>query len=115
MVIAAAVLVGVPGVVISSAPHHNPRGIQTSTRAAQAQSADTAGVAAAYGYPARCLRVTTSASDPTAASARVARTGSCARYRGYVDASFHWIDGGWRLVLDEGQLFVPNNLLAPGR
>ncbi len=104
--------------VISSAPRHTAPGIQGSTQAARAArtpSAGTAAVAAAYGYPARCLRVTISASDPTAASARVARTGPCARYRGYVDASFHWIDGGWRLVLDEGQLFVPNNLLAPGR
>jgi hypothetical protein len=30
-----------------------------------------------------------------------------------VNASFHRVGGAWRLVLDEGQLFVPNRLLRP--
>jgi hypothetical protein len=75
----------------------------------------TAAVAAAFGYPQRCLRITISAADPDYASAHVDRTGACASYRGYINASFHRVDGVWRLLLDEGQLFVPNSLLAPAQ
>lgn len=81
-------------------------------RVAHAQSAGPAGIAAAFGYPLRCLTITISNSDPAYARAQVDRTRTCAGYRGYVNASFHLIDGTWRLVLDEGQLFVPNDLLA---
>jgi hypothetical protein len=70
------------------------------------------GVAAAYGVPVRCLGVTISSHEPDYAQAHVDRTGGCARYHGYVNASFHRIDGSWRLTLDEGQLFVPNDELA---
>ncbi|MBV9423947.1 MAG: hypothetical protein JOZ98_13615 [Solirubrobacterales bacterium] len=114
-IIATAALLGVFIAVTSSAARHNPSATLGTTPTTQEDGAGAAGIAAAYGYPSRCLRVTISASDPNAATARVNRAGPCARYRGYVDASFHRIDGGWRLVLDEGQLFVPNNLLAPGR
>ena len=72
-----------------------------------------AGIAAAYGYPPRCLSVTLSASNPAYAHAHIDQRGRCARYRGYINASFHRIDGAWRLVLDEGQLFVPNRFLVP--
>ncbi len=81
--------------------------------AAPAPDAGPAGIAAAYGPPVRCLRITIAASNPTYARAHVDRRSACARYHGYVNASFHWIGGAWRLVLDEGQLFVPNDLLAP--
>jgi hypothetical protein len=83
-------------------------------RASPANHAEAAGVAAAYGYPLRCLTVTISASYPAYAAAHVDRGRGCARYHGYVNASFHRIDGSWRLLLDEGQLFVPNDLLRGG-
>ena len=76
------------------------------------QRAGTA-VAAAFGYPERCLRISVSVADPDFASVHVDRTGACGNYRGYVNASFHRVDGAWRLIFDEGQLFVPNGLLAP--
>jgi hypothetical protein len=77
-------------------------------------SADAAAVAAAFGYPRRCLRIAISAADPDYATAHVDRTGTCGAYRGYLNASLHRVGGVWRLVLDEGQLFVPNALLSPG-
>ena len=71
-------------------------------------------IAAAYGYPLRCLQITIAAADPAYARAHLDRTsaGGCGRDRGYLNASFHRVDGTWRLILDEGQLFVPNDLLA---
>lgn len=76
------------------------------------RTAVPAAVAAAFGYPLRCLTVTVSGSF---AHAHIDRSGTCARFRGYLNASFHLIDGRWRLVLDEGQLFVPNALLVGTR
>ncbi len=72
-------------------------------------------MAAAFGYPLRCLRVTISAGDPVYARAHVDHSAACARYHGYLNASFHRIDGTWRLILDEGQLFVPNDRLGAAR
>lgn len=77
------------------------------------QRAGTAAVAAAFGYPQRCLSIAISAAEPDYASAHVDRGGGCGNYRGYINASFHRVDGVWRLILDEGQLFVPNRLLTP--
>jgi hypothetical protein len=71
-----------------------------------------AGVAAAYGYPPRCVSVTIAAGAPTYAQAELDRRPACAAYHGYVNATFHRVDGKWRLVLDEGQLFVPDKFLA---
>jgi hypothetical protein len=82
-------------------------------RVASTQRAGTSAVAAAFGYPQRCLSIAISAADPDYASAHVDHRGACAHYRGYVNASFHRVGGVWRLILDEGQLFVPNRLLAP--
>ena len=76
------------------------------------QRAGTA-VAAAFGYPERCLRIAVSAADPDFAIVHVERDRACGNYRGYVNASFHRVGGAWRLVFDEGQLFVPNSLLTP--
>jgi hypothetical protein len=88
--------------------------VHRSVRPAVAQRSTPAlaGVAMAFGYPSRCLTVTVSAGAPTYAQAEVVRRPGCPPYRGYVDATFHRVDGRWRLVLDEGQLFVPNRLLA---
>lgn len=77
------------------------------------RSAESAKIAAAFGYryPRRCLTITLFPGAPDFAHAHVDRTGPCARYHGYVNATFHLVDGTWRLVLDEGQLFVPNSSL----
>lgn len=75
--------------------------------------AEATEIAAAYGYPLECLSITTASSVPDFARAHIDRRGTCARYRGYVNASFHRVGGVWRLVLDEGQLFVPNRRLGP--
>jgi hypothetical protein len=77
--------------------------------------AGTAAVAAAFGYPPRCLTITISSASPDHATAHLDRGAGCANYHGYVNASLHRVDGVWRLVLDEGQLFVPNSLLIPCR
>jgi hypothetical protein len=74
-----------------------------------------AAVAAAFGYPERCLRIAVSAADPDFAIVHVERDRACGNYRGYVNASFHRVDGTWRLIFDEGQLFVPNSLLTSRR
>lgn len=78
-----------------------------------ARGPSAAAVAAAFGYPRRCLNIVISAFDRDYATADVDRTGECAKYRGYINASFHRVHGDWRLILDEGQLFVPNRLLRP--
>jgi hypothetical protein len=81
----------------------------------QVPAAEKAAIAAAFGYPypLRCLTVTVSTGDPDYARAFIDRTKGCGRYRGYINASFHRVAGVWRLVLDEGQLYVPNSLLTP--
>ena len=83
-------------------------------RRAQAPEEERAAIAAAFGYPypLRCLTITISAGNPDYARADVDRTNGCGRYHGYVNASFHRLDGTWRVVLDEGQLYVPNSLLT---
>ncbi len=83
----------------------------------QASAVERAAIAAAFGYPypLRCLTITISPSDSDYARADVDRANGCGRYHGYLNASFHRVDGRWRLVLDEGQLFVPNSLLTPCR
>jgi hypothetical protein len=93
------------------------RGAERAVVADRAAIAARSAIAGAFGYPypRRCLTITISAENPDFARASVDRTAGCARYRGYLNASFHLVDGGWRLVLDEGQLFVPNRLLTPCR
>jgi hypothetical protein len=114
------VAVGLAALVAGALPTGATRAGRPSAAAARgavtapvARRAVTAAVAAAFGYPHRCLSITVSPADPDYASAHVDRRGGCADYHGYINASFDRIDGKWRLVLDEGQLFVPNSLLTP--
>ena len=58
------------------------------------------GVAAAYGYPARCLSVTILATDHTYARADFNHLSRCGRYTWYPTAIFHYAAGRWRTVLD---------------
>lgn len=106
--LAAAMLVAVVTVLLQSGPTHPSGGAAGATQRAAADA-----VAAAFGYPHRCLNIAISAAEPDYASAHVDRSGACADYHGYVNASFHRVHGVWRLVLDEGQLFVPNSRLKP--
>jgi hypothetical protein len=123
-VVGVALAVAALGVVIPAALQVSGTGrpavarrarVQSVERAERAAVAAGAAIARAFGYPypRRCLTITISARSPDFARASVDRSAGCGRYRGYVNASFHLVGGGWRLVLDEGQLFVPNSRLAP--
>jgi len=95
---------------------HTGRAIRPGGDAlARLSGAERAAIAAALGYPypLRCLRITVAAGSPDYARVNVERPDGCGRYRGYLNATLHRIGGSWRLVLDEGQLFVPNSRLAP--
>jgi hypothetical protein len=65
-----------------------------------ARESGPAGVAAAYGYPLRCLSITILASDHTYARADFNHMSPCGRYMGYPTAIFHYVTGAWRPVLD---------------
>jgi hypothetical protein len=100
-IVLAAGLVAVVAFVLSGRPsqvHH----------AAEPGYGERAAVARALGYPypLRCLTIAVFADDPTYATAEIDQSNSCARYRGDIYASLHRIDGTWRLILDEGQLYV---------
>ncbi len=69
-----------------------------ATRAALARSRGPAGVAAAYGYPARCLSITISTHDPAYARADFDHASPCGRYDGPVTAILERVDGAWRRV-----------------
>lgn len=57
------------------------------------------GVAAAYGYPLRCLTVTILASDRAYARADFNHLSPCGGFTGYPTAIFHYVSGAWRTVL----------------
>jgi hypothetical protein len=58
-----------------------------------------AGVAAAYGYPLGCLRVSISAANPALARAEFDRRGSCGYLPGFATALFRRFNGEWHPVL----------------
>jgi hypothetical protein len=58
-----------------------------------------AGVAAAYGYPASCLRIRISAVDSTFARADFQRLGSCTDAAAFPTALFHRFGGEWHPIL----------------
>src|SRR5438105_8374692 len=115
--LAIALASGVLGTIVATAVHNGARSRSTGAHHAQPQPAEKAAIAAALGYPypPRCLTVAISTSNPEYARAAVDRTKGCGRYHGYLNASLDRVDGTWRLVLDEGQLFVPNSLFTPCR
>jgi hypothetical protein len=93
LVAASAVLGAV--VAIAGSPGIRPQRVPAAARAD-----GPLGVAAAYGYPLRCLSVTIAATDPSYARADFDHAVSCGRYDGYSTAIFHRIDDVWRPVLD---------------
>lgn len=94
-VVAALAVVGAVGAIVAmtlggpARPSHSRR-----------RQGGATGVAAAYGYPTRCLSVTISSIDPAFARADFNHASPCGRYAGYPTAIFHVIHGGWRPVLE---------------
>ena len=66
-----------------------------------------AGVAAAYGYPLRCLSITILATDQAYARADFNHLRPCGRFTGYSTAIFHRVLGAWRPVLDAAGYVCP--------
>ncbi|MBV9425967.1 MAG: hypothetical protein JOZ98_23885 [Solirubrobacterales bacterium] len=66
-----------------------------------------AGVAAAYGFPRRCLTVTVLSRDPGYARADFNRGTECGRYNGDVTAIFERVAGAWRPVLHAVEYVCP--------
>ncbi len=65
------------------------------------------GVAAAYGYPQRCLSVTILGTDPNYARAEFDHALPCRRYAGYDTAIFHRVHGVWRVVASGARYRCP--------
>ena len=80
-------------------PERAPGRTLHSNRAAAVEPGP-AGVAAAYGYPLRCLTVTIAPGNRSYARADYNRVSACGRYDGTVTAIFHRLAGEWRPVLD---------------
>ncbi len=72
-----------------------------------ARESGAAGVAAAYGYPLRCLSVTILTTDRTYARADFNHVSACGRYTGYPTAIFHRVGGAWRTILDAVEYACP--------
>lgn len=65
------------------------------------------GVASAYGYPGRCLRLTILASHPDYARVDINHGSECRIYTGYTTAVFRHVSGAWLEVLDKAQSTCP--------
>jgi hypothetical protein len=76
---------------------HHPVGGRLGNRLAYERG--PAGVAAAYGYPLRCLSVTILTADHVYARADFNRLSPCGRYTGNPTAIFRYYAGRWRLSL----------------
>ena len=91
--VVAAALALIGGVLVSGRGGAEPRTGPTAT------DRGAAGVAAAYGFPPRCLAVTVVGNAPTYARADFNRAVPCGRYDGIATAIFHRADGVWRPAL----------------
>jgi hypothetical protein len=69
-------------------------------RDAPVRAPGAAGVAAAYGYPLKCLSVAIALHDPRFARADFDHAVPCGRYTGYTTAIFRRVHGAWVSVLD---------------
>jgi hypothetical protein len=92
VIVAAAVVVALAGSPSGGRSH--------ADRPAPRESplAGPTGVAAAYGFPARCLSITISTAHPAYARADF-NHGACGSFAGYVTAIFHRVAHEWRPVL----------------
>ena len=92
--VGAAVIAAAVGVILAT-------GSRAPSRvASRAHENGPTGVAAAYGYPIRCLSVTIATSDHAFARADFNHGSLCGRYTGDPTAIFHVVEGGWRPVLE---------------
>jgi hypothetical protein len=67
---------------------------------AMARESGPAGVAAAYGYPLRCLSITILGTGQRYARADFNHMSRCGRFTGYSTAIFLRVMGAWRPVLE---------------
>ena len=67
---------------------------------AAARGPGPASVAAVYGDPLGCIRVTIEPADPSYARVVYNRVGRCGRNNGTITATYHYADGEWMPVLD---------------
>ena len=81
--------------------------------ASAARQPGPAGVAAAYGYPLRCLSVTIPLYDPRFARADFDRALQCGQFTGDPTAIFKRVDGWWRPVLDAVAYSCPVRSMPP--
>jgi hypothetical protein len=95
VVVAAALIV----VLLASAEldggHRPPRAKPDGARAG-----GPAGVAAAYGYPLKCLSVAIATLDPRFARADFDKSVPCGRFTGYATAIFRRTGGMWVAVIE---------------
>jgi hypothetical protein len=105
---AAAALVAL-GAIVATGFQRSPtaRPVRANRIGAQELRRPSRAAALEYPYPLRCASMAISAIDPVYV-AEVERANGCRGYSRYVRASLHRVSGGWRLVLDEGQLFRSN-------
>ena len=100
---ASAIAVAAAVVAIAAAAMYDPGGEALNP----AHASGAAGVAAAYGYPLRCLSVTTSSSNTAYARADFDRRSACGRYDWSLVAIFHRAGGLWRPVLETSNYRCP--------
>jgi hypothetical protein len=110
--VVAAVVLGVLGAIFATAPFggHAAASRELNSRA---HEPGPAGVAAAYGYPTRCLSVTISSIDPAFARADFNHASPCGRYAGYPTAIFHRVGREWRPLLEAVSYPCPAQRIPP--
>lgn len=72
-----------------------------------------AGVAAAYGFPLKCLSVEISTHDPRFARADFDRSVPCGRFAGYSTAIFQRTGGIWSAVVEAIRYECPVRSIPP--
>jgi hypothetical protein len=87
-------------VALVIATGHGHRIAQPRSASALAREKGPAGVAAAYGFPLRCLAVTILPVNRTYARADFNHRSPCGHYAGYPTAIFRYAGGRWHPVLD---------------
>ncbi len=91
-------LVAMNGALVADRLHGERRSTSTAT-SLLARNPGPAGVAAAYGYPLRCLSVTTSTSDRAYARADFDHRRACGIFHLFVTAIFRRVGGVWRRAM----------------
>jgi hypothetical protein len=87
-------------ILVVAATEHGDRDGARRGVSALAREPGPEGVAAAYGYPLRCLSVTLVGSDQRYARADFNHVSPCGRFTGYSTAIFLRVMGAWRPVLE---------------